>query len=85
MPGGDGTGPMGTGPIGWGMGPCGKGARRGLGRGRGLGWRSMGFFQAGNNVEMTKEQKIKVLEAEQAELEAELQDVKKALEKEKNA
>ena len=83
MPAGDGTGPMGTGPIGRGMGSCGRGLRRGFGRGPG--WRRLGFFPAGYEVEMTKEQKIKVLEAEQKELQAELDEVKKAIEKEKHA
>lgn len=28
MPGGDGTGPLGSGPVGWGRGPCGRGLGR---------------------------------------------------------
>ncbi len=84
MPGQDGTGPQGQGAMtGRGMGPCGGGMRRGCGGG--FGWRRFGFSGAGYEVEMTKEQKLKVLEAEQTELEAELQEVKKAIAKEKNA
>ena len=79
MPGGDGTGPMGEGPLtGRGLGPCGRGLRRGFGRG--FGWRRMGFRAAGfDDVELSKEQETKVLEAEKAELEAEIETIKKKL------
>lgn len=39
MPYGDGTGPLGLGPMtGRGLGPCGRGLRRGWGYGRGYTW-----------------------------------------------
>ena len=74
MPSGDRTGPLGEGPLtGRGLGPCGRGLRRGFGRG--YGFRAMGF----DEVELSKEQKVKVLEAEKVELEAELTETNKKL------
>jgi hypothetical protein len=75
MPGGDGTGPQGLGPgTGWGLGPCGRGFRRGLGYRR-MGFRAVGF----DNLELSKEQETKILEAEKAEIEAELESIKNKL------
>ncbi|MBW2994837.1 DUF5320 domain-containing protein [Candidatus Woesearchaeota archaeon] len=64
MPGGDGTGPMGTGPIGWGLGPCGRGMR--------MGWRRFPT----QPIEFSKEEKVKILEAEKAEIEKQLNELK---------
>jgi hypothetical protein len=70
MPGQDGTGPMGQGPLtGRGFGPCGRGFRRGFRR----------FFHSepfcGEQIELTKEQKLKILEAQKKEIEAELKEI----------
>ena len=76
MPGGDGTGPQGLGlKTGWGLGPCRRGLRRGFGYRR-IGFRAAGFD---NEVQLSKEQEAKILEAEKAEIEAELENVKKRL------
>ena len=87
MPGKDKTGPEGKGPmtgrqmgiceganpIGRGFGPgCGRGLRRGFGRG----FNRTGF---GEPVEFSKDQQIKILEADKAEIEAELEGIKKKL------
>ncbi len=88
MPGGDGTGPQGLGPgTGWGLGPCGAGMRRGLGRGfrgGGFGFRRMAVAPAApvyrEPVELSKEEKIKILEADRADIEAEREAVKKEME-----
>ena len=56
----------------------GRGFGRGLGFGRGFGWRAFAP-QYAEPVEMTKDQKLKVLEAEQKEIEAELSDIKKEI------
>jgi hypothetical protein len=71
MPGGDGTGPLGTGPIGWGRGPCGRGLgfRRGFGRGFGR------YFT--RPVELTKEERIKILKAEKEDIEKALEELEK--------
>ena len=91
MPGGDRTGPEGRGPrTGRAMGYCsgndrpgymepgfrGRGFGRGFGAGRGFGRR---VYIEEQPIEMAKEQKKKVLEAEAAEIEAELNAVKKEL------
>ena len=61
MPARDGTGPYGEGQLtGRGLGPCGRGLRRGFGR----------------TLDLNKEQRVKVLEAEKAEIEAELKRLK---------
>ena len=68
MPGFDGTGPRGMGPMtGRGLGPCGcgRGFRRGFGR---------GFW-----AEPTKEQEIADLKAEKGIIEQELESIKKRL------
>ena len=74
MPGFDRTGPMGYGPMtGRGLGPCGRGFRRGAGRGFGRGpWcpQPYGYYQP------TKEEEIKILEAELKEIEARLKELK---------
>ena len=91
MPGRDGTGPYGEGPLtGRGLGPCGRGLafRGGLGRGfgRGFGFRRVPAYPAYGYepVEITKEQKIKVLETERAEIEAELKELEKEIQAIKN-
>lgn len=71
MPGRDGTGPVGQGRLtGRGLGPCGCGFRRGFGRGFG--------YKGYTSVELTKEEKQKILKAELVEVDTE----KKAIEKE---
>lgn len=79
MPGQDGTGPAGQGAMtGRGFGPCGTGKRfrRGLNRCFGMGWR---MAQTSETVELSKEQKTKILEAEKAETQAELKEIEKKL------
>ena len=67
MPAQDGTGPLGQGALtGRGLGPCGRGLR---GFGRGRGFRQM-------PLELTKEQEKKILEAEKAEIEKQLKELK---------
>ena len=80
MPGGDGTGPNGMGSgTGWGLGPCGRGLafRRGLGGVSGFGFRRA--YAPTTPIELSKEEKIKILEADKTEIEAELKEIKKAL------
>lgn len=70
MPGQDQTGPLGQGPMtGRGMGFCGKGFRRGFGRG----------FRRFQNFELSDDQEKKVLEAELAEIDAEKAEIEKRL------
>ncbi|MBW3014308.1 DUF5320 domain-containing protein [Candidatus Woesearchaeota archaeon] len=72
MPRFDRTGPMGYGPgTGRGMGPCGRGMRRGFGRG----FRGRGFVPQA----MTREEEKQLLEEEQKDLLAEIDNVKKRL------
>ena len=93
MPQGDRTGPEGRGPrTGRAMGYCagndrpgyaepgfrGRGFGRGMGRGFGRGFGRRIYIDE-EPLEMTKEQKKKVLEAESAELEAELEAIKKQI------
>jgi len=76
MPGQDKTGPMSQGPLtGRGMGLCGNGLRRGLGRGMGC-RRGFGFARP---VALTKEEEKKILESELNEIEAEKQAIEKQL------
>ena len=79
MPGQDGTGPQGIGPTGRGLGPC-KGNKgyscRGFGLGRGFG-RGYGWRNYAEPVELTKEEKKKILEAQKKEIEKALQEVDK--------
>ncbi len=90
MPNKDGTGPNGQGSKtgrqmgkcegaqpaergfgGRGLGPCGRGMRRGLGRG-------FGFSQSGfDEVKLSDEQKVKILEAQKEDIEKELKSLKK--------
>ena len=66
MPGFDRTGPTGRGPMtGRGMGPCGGGMARGFRR---------GFVRP---VELSKEEQVKILEAEKDQIEKELKELKK--------
>lgn len=78
MPGRDRTGPSGDGPrTGRGLGPCEGGLRRGCGRGRG--YRRIGFQSAGiSTVELSKDQQIKILEEDKADIEAKLKELKDA-------
>jgi hypothetical protein len=82
MPRGDGTGPRGLGAgTGWGLGPCGAGMRRGAGRGMGFGWRRFANSPAPSApVDLSREQKLKILEADKADIESELREVDKAIE-----
>lgn len=67
----DGTGPMGAGPLtGRGFGPCGKGSgfRRGFGRG-------FGYRCWQRPVELTKEEKVKILKTEKEDIEKELKEL----------
>ncbi len=80
MPNRDETGPIGQGPLtGRGLGPCGRGMRRGFGRclGRGFG-RGFGFRYAEPVVLNEKEEK-QILEAELKEIELEKQEIEKRL------
>ncbi|MGB9708285.1 MAG: DUF5320 domain-containing protein [Candidatus Pacearchaeota archaeon] len=83
MPGQDGTGPLGQGPLtGRGLGPCGRGLRRGFrfGRGLGLGWRCWATGIAPSApVTLSKEDEKKILEAELEEIETEKQEIEKRL------
>ncbi len=75
MPAQDRTGPLGEGPLtGRGFGPCGRGFGRGFRRG--FGFRRFAF---GEEINFTKEQEKKVLEAEIAEIEAEKTEIEKRL------
>lgn len=87
MPWRDGTGPFGEGPLtGRGLGPCGRGMgwRRGFGWGRGFGWRR---FRRQfppiyvENVQLTNEEKRKILKAELEELENEKREIENELKK----
>jgi len=87
MPGQDGTGPMGQGPMtGRGLGFC-NGYRRPVFRGRRFGrsfGRGMGFrrFQMPvQEVEFSKEDQKKILNEELSELEQDIKEIKKELEK----
>ncbi len=88
MPGGDGTGPMGSGPMtGWGRGWCrgGRAVRRGLGYGahagfggRGRGWGRHRWWAAETPDQETTSY---ALATEEAALEAELKHIQRRLEK----
>jgi hypothetical protein len=72
MPYQDGSGPLGFGPLtGRGFGPCGRGLKRGFGRGFGFRYREP--------VNLTKEEERKILEAELKEIESEKKEIEKAL------
>ena len=72
MPRFDGTGPQGLGPLtGRGLGSCGRGMRRGVGRGFGYGY--------SEPVVLTPENEKKLLEAELKEIELEKQEIEKRL------
>jgi len=76
MPGQDQTGPSGQGPMtGRGLGRCGRGLRQGFNRGFGF---RRGFSQ-NQDLELTKEQEKKILEAELSEIEAEKSEIEKKL------
>jgi hypothetical protein len=57
--------------TGRGLGPCGAGLRRGRGRGFGRGFRC----PVAQPVSLTREEQMKILEAEKAEIEAELKQL----------
>lgn len=79
MPRMDGTGPMGYGPFtGRGFGPCGRGMRRGFGRG--FVWRQFsGTAYTAEPVTLAKEEQKKILEAELKEIEAEKKEIQNKL------
>lgn len=86
MPRMDGTGPMGQGAgTGRGMGPCGGGqayGRRGVGRGRGFGWRRFwGYYPAPSP---SKKEEGEMLLEEAEILEEDLKAVKARLDQLKN-
>ena len=69
MPYQDGTGPLGRGPLtGRGLGPCGKGFRRGFGRG----------FRR-EPINLSKQEERKILEAELKEIDLEKKEIEKKL------
>jgi hypothetical protein len=79
MPGQDRTGPLGQGPLtGRGLGPCGRGMRRGFGQGFGRG-RGFGWTYPAELATLTKAEEKKILEAELKEIEAEKQEILKRL------
>lgn len=82
MPAKDGTGPMGQGPLtGRGFGPCAGDmpVRRGFGQGFGRGFgRGFGYRRFAQ-VELTKEEKQKILKAELADIDVEKQAIAKEL------
>ena len=74
MPAGDQTGPLGYGPLtGRGLGPCGRGLRRGYGYRR--------FWRAPVNqpIELSKEEQKKIVESEIKDIEQELVAFKEEL------
>jgi hypothetical protein len=74
MPGRNRTGPDGYGPLtGRGLGPCGRGLRRGFGR-------RADFRRCSEPTKLTKEEQKKMLEAELQEIEKEKQEIEKKLE-----
>lgn len=78
MPRQDGTGPNGQGSMtGRGLGPCGRGMRRGFGRG--MGWRCGGRYSYNEPVNLTKTEEKKILEAELKEIDLEKQEIEKRL------
>ncbi len=85
MPALDGTGPQGRGQLtGRGLGPCERGLAQGQGYGRGYG-RRLGWRYRYPELELTKEEQKKILEAEMEELEVELKRIKDKLSELKNA
>ena len=86
MPNKDGTGPSGEGPLtGRGLGPCGRGLGRGRGFGRGFcRWAGAGFGYAygsppAQKVQLTREEEMKILQAELSEIDAEKTEIQKRL------
>lgn len=83
MPNKDKTGPEGKGPMtGRGLGNCNKRMIRGIGlRNNNKGFRRFGFRQAGyeNDIELDKDQQIKILEENKKEIKKELEDIEKKL------
>lgn len=79
MPKFDGTGPEGKGPTGFGRGSCGRGFQKGFGKGcgRGFGFRFAGRTPFSAPVELSKEEKIKILKAEKEDIEKELAELEK--------
>ena len=76
MAGQDGTGPNALGPMtGRGLGPCGRGMRRGFGRG----WGRSGFCRPKFIADFTEKEEKKILEAELKEIELEKQEIEKRL------
>ncbi len=74
MPARDGTGPYGLGPLtGRGLGPCGRGLRRGYGFGYGYGFRA---FLSEKERRDILEAELKRIEEEKKYIEQELQRLK---------
>ena len=76
MPFGDGTGPIWARDRNW---RCFRRAGFGRGFGRGFGWRSFQGFNIVDSVDVSKDEKIKILTEELAELEKEKQELEKKL------
>jgi hypothetical protein len=79
MPAQDRTGPLGQGPLtGRGLGPCGQGLRRGLGRGfgfrRGLGARGTTLTE--KEEKQLLQEELKEIETDKAEIEKRLKELK---------
>jgi len=78
MPRQDRTGPLGQGPMtGRGLGLCGRGLRRGFGRG--MGGRCWARFPYNEPLTLTKDKEKKILEAELKEINLEKQEIEKRL------
>lgn len=74
MAGKDGTGPLGNGPLtGRGFGPCGQRTRSGKEFGRGFRCRNW----ISKPMDLTKEEKVKILKAEKKSIEQELEELEK--------
>ena len=78
MPGYDRTGPFGRGPLsGRGLGPCRRGLAFRRGFGRGYGRYAEPVAQYSESVTLSKDEQIKILEAEKQEIERKLDELKK--------
>jgi len=78
MPNFDGTGPSGRGPLGWGMGPCGRGMRNGMGRGFGRRFNSNANTAVAQQ-ELTKEEKVEMLSKEAELLKQQLKNIEESI------
>ncbi len=82
MPGEDRTGPLGQGPLtGRGLGPCGRGFRRGGGFGRGMRfWNRTRQTQQPSTEKQMLEEELKQLDEEENAMKNERESVRKRLE-----